>query len=691
MSEPSSFDSEENEPQAFVDLPQDESYRQLLEAAPDALLVVDLHGHILFANQQTTKIFGYAPNELRGQPIELLIPARLHAAHRRHRDAYAGAPVQRPMGMDMTLIAVRKDGSEFPVEISLSPVRLAGVAVVSAAVRDVSWVQGAREAVKRAHYNAQIAQLGQLMIGARDPEDIAAVVPAAIASALRADASALYALNADHTEFQCRGSFGIPAALWPSMRFTAAPESGPGFVGTSGDVVIIEDLDADTRYALGPTVRSMGHKSAIGMTIAGDDGPVGMMIARFGEHRKFSEDDRNFMRSAANIVGSAIKTMRAEDRVRHSQRLEAVGQLSGGIAHDFNNLLTVIIGNLQLIEEDIAGNETIAQPVEAALRAAGNAAELTRKLLAFSRRQALRPRPIDVNERVGGMLEMIRRTLGERITILAHPDPGVPRALADPGQLETALLNLVVNARDAMPHGGRLTIETGTRALDADYTERAGDRSATRYVMIAVSDNGAGMPAEVVKRAFDPYFTTKAHGKGSGLGLSMVHGFAKQSLGHVALYSEPGHGTTVRLFLPVADEVQPGEARSARRPADATGNEAILMVEDNEEVRLVGSRFLADLGYRVYHAGDAEQALALLATQQDIKLLFTDIVLPGRFGGKELAAEARRLHPDLALLFTSGYASGAIEGVDRLPGALLDKPYRRDSLAAAVRAALDRR
>ena len=664
-------------------LPRGEDYHQLLEAAPDAILVVDAAGRILFANRQTANVFGYSAEELSGKPIELLIPKRLHAAHRRHREVYTHEPVQRPMGIDMTLIAVRKDGSEFPVEVSLSPARINGVPVVSAAVRDVSWVQSAREAVTRAHYNAQIAQLGQLMIGARELNDIAFAVPQFLISMLGADMSTLYLLNGEHTELVAHGAHGFADDVAADLRFPADAREGPGRMLASPDQVVVHNADSGAQ--------TFRHRVAIGMAIASSEGPIGALVAYFRRPRTFSEDDRNLVRSAANIVGAAIKTMRAEDKMRHAQKLEAVGQLSGGIAHDFNNLLTVIIGNLQMIEDDVAGNAAISEPVDAALRAATNAAELTRKLLAFSRRQALRPRPVDVNELMGGMLEMIRRTLGERITILAHPDPGVPQTLADPGQLETALLNLVVNARDAMPNGGRLTIESGVRDLDAEYAEDAGDLKTGRYVMIAVSDNGAGMSEEVLKRAFDPYFTTKARGKGSGLGLSMVHGFAKQSNGHVSIYSEPGHGTTVRVFLPVAADAAGPRTQAQTRAAPASGSETILMVEDSEEVLRVGSRFLADLGYRVWQATSADQALEILDAHPDIRLLFTDIVLPGRCGGKELAEEARRRRPDLALLFTSGYASGAVEGIDRLPGALLDKPYYRDALAAAVRAALDGR
>jgi PAS domain S-box-containing protein len=689
VNQPPNSASVTSEPLEPIRLPHGEGYRRLLESAPDALLVVDLHGRILFANRQTTSIFGYSASELAGQSIEILIPARLHEAHRAHRDGYAHAPVRRPMGIDMTLVAVRKDRTEFPVEVSLSPEHLDGSPVVCAAVRDVSWLQSARQAATRANYNAQIAMLGQQLISARELADIAAAAPAVIAAALGADASVLYMLDAAHNELQARGSFGIPGELLPNLSFATPPSNVPAAIIGSPDAVLVEDFDAEIRCAGPTTAGATEPKRGIGIAISSDDGPVGVLLARFRQERIFSEDDRNFLRSTANIVGSAIKTMRAEDQLRHAQQLEAVGQLTGGIAHDFNNLLTVIMGNLQIIEEDIAGNDAIAQPVDAAIRAASSAADLTRKLLAFSRRQALRPRPIDVNELVGGMLEMIRRALGERITILAYPAPSLPLAFADPAQLETALLNLVVNARDAMPSGGRLIIETGTRLLDADYVERAADVRANRYVMIAVSDNGMGMPADVVKRAFDPYFTTKERGKGSGLGLSMVHGFANQSSGHVAIQSEPGRGSTVNLFLPVAAEAESAQEPS-RAHAAATGHEAILMVEDDDEVRRIGAHFLADLGYRVYQAGDADRALEMLAAHADIELLFTDIVLPGRYGGKELAAEVRRRRPDVALLFTSGYASEANQGIDNLPANLLDKPYRREALAAAVRAALDR-
>lgn len=665
-----------------------ETYRELLETAPDAIVVIDPDGRIVFMNKQGEQMFGYARGELIGEPIEFLVPERLRSGHRDHRSRYAAHPTARPMGGDMTLIAATKSKREFPVEISLSPVDVAGRAFVCAAIRDVSRLQSARAAMTRAHYQAHVTEIGQQVIGARELDEVAAAVPGLTARALGADVVLLYILNPQENQFVCRASHGVPASMTDHLRITNASRTGAGFVLAAGDSVIVTDYATEARFAPSPMVEKLGLASALAVPIVADEGPVGVLTARFRQRRTFSEDDKNFLRSVANIVGSAMKYTRAEERLRHAQQLEAVGQLTGGIAHDFNNLLTVIIGNLQLVQDDAVGNDALAHPVEAALRAASSAADLTRKLLAFSRRQALRPRPVDVNELVGGMLEMIRRTLGERITILAYPDPNVPEAHADPSQLETALLNLVVNARDAMPNGGRLSIETAARSLDADYAEQVGDVQPGDYVMIAVTDTGSGMPESVLKRAFDPYFTTKERGKGSGLGLSMVHGFVKQSRGHVAIYSEIGRGTTVRLFLPLAEGAR---AQRDTRIADAAprGNEAVLMVEDDDAVRAIGARFLAQLGYQVHEAADGDAALRVLADHPEIRLLFTDIVLPGNYGGVELAREVRRRRPDLALLFTSGYASGAIHRLEQMPGAMIDKPYHRDALARAIRTAID--
>ena len=382
----------------------------------------------------------------------------------------------------------------------------------------------------------------------------------------------------------------------------------------------------------------------------------------------------------------------AEEALLQAQKMEAVGQLTGGAAHDFNNLLTIITGNLQMLEERLQEDPFLAKLVQAALKAASRGAELVHKLLVFSRRQALRPQPIDLNQLLGGMTELLHRTLGETIAITTRPGRDLWLALADAHQVETALLNLAVNARDAMPQGGRLTIETANTVLDENYAARETEVSPGDYVLLAVSDTGTGMPADLLKHAFEPFFTTKATGKGSGLGLSMVYGFVKQSSGHIKLYSEPDQGTTVKLYLPraIAAAKQSVEPRSSPSVPLADG-EAVLVVEDEPDVRELAVLFLTNLGYRTLAAGDGQAALALLE-QQPVELLFADLVLPGGLSGPELAREARCRYPDLKVLFTSGYAKGAIIGQERLDPAimLLSKPYQKADLARAVRRALEK-
>jgi PAS domain S-box-containing protein len=377
-----------------------------------------------------------------------------------------------------------------------------------------------------------------------------------------------------------------------------------------------------------------------------------------------------------------------DQQLSRAQKMEAVGQLTGGIAHDFNNLLTVILGNLDLLEELIAADARPTAHLKGALAAAERGAALTQRLLAFARRLPLRAEPIAVNELVGGMGELLGRTLGEDIELKLALAARPPRALADAAQLENALVNLALNARDAMPGGGRLTIETGEAELDEEYARSHAEVKAGRYVMIGVADTGHGMPPAVLERAVEPFFTTKGAGKGTGLGLSMVYGFAKQSGGHLRIYSEPGHGTSVRLYLPLA-EAEP--AAQERRPATTGGNETILVVEDDESVRQLVIVMLESLGYRVAAAADGREALAALEREPHVDLLFTDVVMPRGVSGRELADRAIKARPGLKVLFTSGYTENAIIHHGRLDEGvrLLSKPYQRGDLARKIREVLD--
>ncbi len=377
--------------------------------------------------------------------------------------------------------------------------------------------------------------------------------------------------------------------------------------------------------------------------------------------------------------------LRTEDRLREAQRMEAVGQLTGGLAHDFNNLLQVIRGNLELLESTVAADPKSRRRLAAAIHGADRAAQLTRQLLAFARRQPLEPKVINLSRLVGDMTELMRRTLGENIEVETIVGGGLWNTLADPAQVESAILNLALNARDAMPGGGRLTVEITNASLDEAYVRRSEGLTPGQYVMIAVSDTGEGMDEAVRKRAVEPFFTTKAEGRGSGLGLAMVYGFARQSNGHIQVYSEPGQGTTVRIYLPRSRDPV-AAANETLLPAARGSRQTILVVEDEPDVRAAAVATLEDLGYRCLEAEDAEAALARLAAGAKVDLVFSDVMMPGAVRGREFAERLKDLAPGTPILFTSGYTENAIVHHGRLDEglSLLSKPYAREELARRV-------
>lgn len=381
----------------------------------------------------------------------------------------------------------------------------------------------------------------------------------------------------------------------------------------------------------------------------------------------------------------------AEEKLRQSQKIESLGQLTGGIAHDFNNLLTVILGNGEMLELDQTISPRGKQLAQTVVSAAERGADLTRRLLAFARRQPLEPKVIDVNKLIHGVESLLRRTLNEDIDIEIAGAGGLWRAEIDPSQLEAALLNLVINARDAMPEGGRLTIETANAILDDAYADANTEVTAGQYVMVSVTDTGSGMTKTVMERAFEPFFTTKGAAKGSGLGLSMIYGFVKQSGGHAKIYSEPGEGTSVKLYLPRSHAAGESITDLADIKPDTVGTERILVVEDDNLVRQNVLNQLADLGYHAIGAENGKAALEILKSGQSFDLLFTDVVMPGGMNGRQLSEAARNLYPDLKVLFTSGYTENAIVHQGRLDRGvhLLSKPYRREELAAKLRKVLD--
>ncbi len=420
---------------------------------------------------------------------------------------------------------------------------------------------------------------------------------------------------------------------------------------------------------------------------------VGVLVAYFANRSISAIQNANAQLSVANrnLRQQIGQREEAESQLRQAQKMEAIGQLTGGIAHDFNNMLAVVTGALDLMRRRMKTDEfDIGRFIDAAMKATDRSAALTQRLLAFARQQPLSPQPVDANRMIADMSELLRSTLGEHIQIETVLAAGLWKTNVDASQLESAIVNVAINARDAMPGGGKLTIETGNVALDEAYCRDNAEVAPGQYVMLAISDEGAGMAPEVAARAFDPFFTTKPAGKGTGLGLSQVYGFVKQSLGHVKIYSEPGTGTTVKIYLPRLHARAEDIKRAMPQELKGGADEIILVVEDDLLMRRLSADSLRELGYTVIESDSAAGALALLAEAPSVTLLFTDVVMP-EMNGRTLAEEALHRRPDLRVLFTTGYTRNAVVhgGVLDPDVNFLSKPFTIRQLATKVRAVLD--
>ncbi|WP_207460772.1 response regulator [Azospirillum sp. SYSU D00513] len=476
---------------------------------------------------------------------------------------------------------------------------------------------------------------------------------------------------------------GMPEGHLPVRSYLAVPVRS-----RSGEVIgglFFGHSDAG-RFgaAVEASLVSLAGQAAVAM----DNARLFKNVEREMRHRARAEEQLRQLNETleARVIAEIAERRHAEAALQQSQKMEAIGKLTGGVAHDFNNLLQVVSGNLQLLTKDVAGNERAERRVANALAGVSRGAKLASQLLAFGRRQALEPKVVNVGRFVTGMDDMLRRALGEAIEIETIVSGGLWNTLIDPTQVETALLNLAINARDAMDGTGKLTIEAGNAFLDDAYVRSHADVTPGQYVMLAVSDTGSGMTPEVLAQVFEPFFSTKPEGKGTGLGLSMVYGFVKQSGGHVKIYSEPGQGTTVRLYLPRAEQSEDVVTLVDTGPV-VGGTETILVAEDDEEVRATVVEMLTELGYRVLKAKDAASALTVVESGIPIDLLFTDVVMPGTLKSPELARKARERLPNIAVLFTSGYTENSIVHGGRLDAGveLLSKPYTREALARKLR------
>ncbi|MGJ7520616.1 PAS domain S-box protein [Variovorax sp. LT1P1] len=646
-------------------------FRSIFTAYPDALLLVNAEGTIVLANPFALDLLGYSGDGLIGLPVEALVPDAVRPRHAAYRHAYGEQPRSRPMGTQMDLVAKRRDGSEVRVEIALSPLHNQGLPYVVAAIRDVGSYPRVQQALQRARYAEHLAHFGRLAVDARDTQALLAQVPAMAAEALEADAAVVLLLEPDGLTFRVAAGTGLMAARDAGQALPA-------------DVIAL----ATRVVATGGTARSAprsdadgGHLLAVPLSDRGRT--VGALAVRCASLRHLGDDELRFLDSLASLLATLLQREKSEEALNHAQRLETVGQLTGGIAHDFNNLLTVISGNLQVLEElpGCAADPMVQQLLGAATRAARRGADLTGKLLAFSRRQVLQPTVIDAAALLHSLGDMLRRTLDQRIAIALDADEAL--CLADPVQLESALLNIAINARDAMPQGGTLAFTCrSVPALPPELLAEATAPSKSGYVAITVADTGTGMSEAVQEHAFEPFFTTKEVGRGTGLGLSTVYGFAKQSRGAIGLRSTLGVGTAITLYLPQLGDEDDIDSPDADADGRLPAGLRVLLVEDDAEVRQVAQRFLAAMGCMVIPCANAEAALEVLETDTAFDLLLSDIALGPGLRGTELAQRVEQRLPQLPVLLMSGFSqelAGASSGRE-----LLQKPYSREALERAM-------
>jgi len=565
---------------------------------------------------------------------------------------------------------------------------------------------------------AAIASFGSFALRERDLSKILMEAARACAEALGVPYSKVCRYRPEHNDLLNVAGYGWRDGVIGHVVSRADTSSPQGRAFIMGKPSICNDLAKDTDFALPPFYAAHEIVSTVDVVIKGsDDQPYGVLEIDNDRQHDYDQHDIDFLTAFANVLADAVLTatrsaamqfsvdrmkelveekdrlLREKDaselQLRQAQKMEAVGQLTGGVAHDLNNILTVIVGATEVLLESVAERPELVALAKMIDAAAGRGADLTQRLLAFARKQPLQPRDVDVNSLVIEAAKLLRPTLGARVQVVTLLAGDTSLALIDPSQLNNAILNLTLNARDAMPNGGKLTIETSNVVVDGSGVHTNGEVGAGKYVMVAVTDSGHGIPVDVLEHVFEPFFTTKDVGQGSGLGLSMVYGFVKQSNGHIGICSEVGHGTTVRIYLPVvAGGARPAEAVAVSDPEG--GRETILVVEDDPLVRRLVIGQMKSLGYATLVVVNAAEALAVLESPQKIDLLFTDIIMPGSMNGRQLADIAVRRRSALKVLFTSGYTQGAIihDGQLNVGALLLEKPYRKADLARMLRAAI---
>ncbi|MET3650619.1 PAS domain S-box protein [Dyella japonica] len=662
-----------------------ELFQALFNTAPDAMIVVDHDGRIVLANPQAENLFGYGSHGLHGLPVEALLPERVRLAHQSHRSSYMANPRVRPMGAGYELTGVRRNGRSFPVEIGLSPIAAQGRTLFAASIRDISETQRARQALVRARYDAATGRVSRLLLESSSYDQAVDSIPSLVASALKAESAAILFRDVHNPLWTCPAAVGMTTALQRRICMNLPEPSW-----NLGETRL--EFDADTPAGIPPQLRKLtetlfgtGMVSATLIPLPDRYEPMGLLLVAMRDKGGFDHDKVHFLQSVANMLAAAVQRSRSEEQLAHAQRLDAIGQLTGGIAHDFNNLLTIISGNLQLLAPTLPDDELSREAIDSAARATEHCAALTSKLLSFASRRRLSPQAVTPMQLLPELREMLARTLGERITVAVACPSDLPAIEVDPSEFDTALVNLAINARDAMPRGGRLDISVHL----IDGSEPAPlSTDGKPHVVFRVRDTGLGMTPDVLAHALEPFFTTKEVGKGSGLGLSMVYGFMKQSGGRMTIDSQLGYGTRVELWFPASANppaISAGPLASVRM-----GSGTILVVEDEPEVRKVAIAFLRSLGYSTVEAKGAEEALSLLSAHPEIDLLFSDVVLGRGMTGAELAEEVCRRRPGMRVLLTSGHErlTPVVNEAALKAFAMLPKPYHKEDIAEAVYRAL---
>jgi len=633
----------------------------ILEAIPDALVAVNQQGVIVQVNSQTEAMFAYTREELIGQKIEMLVPERQRPQHHQHREQFHVRPKIRRMGSGLDLYGRRRDASEFPVEISLSPIATGNGTIVLSVIRDISDRKRIEEELRRVNEELDRRKSREL----RDSQNRLALI-------VDSSQDAIIGKNLDgiitHWNKGAEHMYGYTAQEMIGQPITLLgpkdrEDEIPG---------ILEKIRHGERVEYFESVRVTKDGRRVDVSIA-----VSPIL-----------DAEGRVVGASAIARNITAQKKIEDQLRQSQKMEAVGRLAGGVAHDFNNLLGIVTACSELLRGRVDAESV--EYIDNIREAAKRGASLTRQLLAFSRRQPVRPQVLDLNERLREVSKLLRPLMGDDVEVTLLPRSDTAIVEADAGQLDQIVMNLAVNARDAMPRGGKLIIETRVFDFDEGFAREHPPLVAGRYVMLAISDNGSGMNETTRSRIFEPFFTTKEMGKGTGLGLATVYGIVKQSGGHIWVYSEPDRGTTFKIYLPCADhklETRP-EALVELLPPKREGM-SILLAEDDAIMRRLTRKMLEEHGYKVLEAEDGEAALVALGTDHAaVDLVLTDVVMKG-MSGPELVLRLIDTHPAMKVVYMSGYTGELVanQGVDA-GIRLLEKPFTRGSLLNTIDAAL---